>query len=452
LALQAKFLSVQPAEFVKIRDSDKEGRHTSTHTAQKQNQEMTNKHNKALIVIGGPTASGKTELAIRLARHFDTEILSCDSRQFFREMSIGTAKPTEEERSQAPHHFINNLSIQHEYSVGDYEQEALALLEKLYEKKEVAIMVGGSGLYQKAVIEGLDEFPDVPLEVRREVEQWYTHEGLEALQNRLREVDPDYYAEVDIHNPHRLIRALAVYEASGQAFSSFRKNTKSNRPFFPIYLALNWQRKVLYDRINRRVDLMMDKGLLEEAGKLYPFKHLTALQTVGYQELFDFLDGKISLEEAVALIKRNSRRYAKRQMTWSRRDGYWKHFAPAEWELILEYVQLAGEHQLFFQKNSPDTSEKIQEPSIDHKITLTVEGQRIADCVVSQKKYKIYRDFHINETYWGSREEFFFLHEIFQRLQNNDQVEVPSRLQPFFVEKGCKYLDTDKLTLVDTDD
>jgi tRNA dimethylallyltransferase len=408
---------------------------------------------RTLLIIGGPTASGKTELAIRLARHFDTEILSCDSRQFFREMTIGTAKPTEEELKQVPHHFIHNRGIQDQYSVGEYEKEALALLDQLFAKRDVAIMVGGSGLYQKAVTEGLDEFPDVPSDIRGQVEQWYEGKGLEGLQKKLREVDPDYYAEVDLQNPHRLIRALAVYEASGQAFSDFRKHKKSSRPFFPLYLELSWKREDLYDRINRRVDFMMDKGLLEEARKLYPLKHLTALQTVGYQELFDFFDGKTSLEEAVALIKRNSRRYAKRQMTWSRRDGHWKHFAPAEWELILEYSHLAIDKQLVFQKNKSDVPPKAPNQGIDHSITFTAKDEeKIANYSVRKKKYKIYCDLHIHKTYWGSREEFFFLHEIFQRMQNNDQVEVPPRLQPFFIEKGCRYLDANKLTLVYRDD
>lgn len=414
---------------------------------------MTIPQRKTLLIIGGPTASGKTELAIRLARHFGTEILSCDSRQFFREMTIGTAKPTEEELARAPHHFINNLSIQDEYSVGDFEKEALALLDQLYTQKDVAIMVGGSGLYQKAVTEGLDEFPEVPLSTRQRVEQWYEDEGLEALQKKLREVDPDYYAEVDIHNPHRLIRALAVYEAGGQAFSSFRKNEKSSRSFFPIYLELSWKREDLYERINRRVDLMMDKGLLKEARKLYPLKHLTALQTVGYQELFDYFDGKNTLEEAVTLIKRNSRRYAKRQMTWSRRDGHRKHFDPDEWEAILEYVHLAKAKQLFFQKNRPDKAHKERDPSLDHHMTLLSEGtEKVGEYEVRQKKYKIYRNIRIHKAYWGSREEFFFLHELLLRLQNNDRIEAPTRLQPFFMERGCKYPDTNQLSLIFKDD
>ncbi len=399
---------------------------------------MTNKQDNVLIIIGGPTASGKTELAIRLARHFNTEILSCDSRQFYREMSIGTAKPTAEELAQAPHHFIDSLSIQDEYSVGDYEKNALALLEQLFAKHEVVIMVGGSGLYQRAVTEGLDDFPEVPLEVRKQVEEWYEKKGIIALQERLKEVDPDYYEEVDLQNPHRLIRALSVFEASGRAFSAFRNNASQDRPFFPIYLELKWEREVLYDRINRRVDLMIKNGLLDEARALYPMKELSALQTVGYQELFDHFDGKTTLEEAIGLIKRNSRRYAKRQLTWSRRDGHWKHFSQEEGETLVEYVQLSRQEQLFFKKTMPVEKEKENFPQLDHHMTFFCgKNKKLAQYSVSEKKYKIYHDLYIDEANWGSREEFFFLHEISQRLQNNDQLQAPERVQLFFLQRGC---------------
>lgn len=398
---------------------------------------MTNKQEKVLIVIGGPTASGKTEIAIRLARHFGTEIVSCDSRQFFREMTIGTAKPSQEELKQAPHHFINSLSIEDAYSVGDYERDVLFLLEKLFSRKDVVIMAGGSGLYQKAVTEGLDEFPEVPTGIRQKIEKQYEEKGLESLQSRLKEVDPEYYLEVDLQNPHRLIRALAVYEASGQAFSAFRKNTAGQRSFFTLYLELSWDRALLYERINKRVDLMMQNGLLEEARTLYPRKALTPLQTVGYQELFDYFDGKIKLEEAVELIKRNSRRYAKRQMTWSRRDGHWKHFAPSEWEHLLEYVQRAIEGQWHFKKVAPD--EHQQEDFLKPTqciLFLDANDKKIGHFHLSEKKYKIYHGLWIDETYWGSREEYFFLHEIFHRMQNKDQVQASDRLQPFFLQKG----------------
>ena len=392
---------------------------------------------KFLLIIGGPTASGKTTLAIRLARHFGTEILSCDSRQFFKEMSIGTAKPSEEELTQAPHHFINSHSIQEEYSVGDYEKDAIALLDQLFKKHEVVILTGGSGLYQKAVCEGLDEFPQVSVAIRQKVEGWYAEEGLEGLQGRLKEVDPNYYAEVDRQNPHRLIRALAVFEASGQAFSTFRKNKQKVRPFVPIYLELSWDRKMLYQRINQRVDLMMQNGLLDEVRQLYPHKHLSSLQTVGYQELFDYLDAHTSEEEAIELIKRNSRRYAKRQLTWTRRDGYWKHFRPDEWEETLEYLQLAMKKDLQFRKVAPSETLLKEDPSLDHLIQyFSGKSEKIGQYRFSEKKYKIYHHLELNEAYWDSREEYFFLQEIFLRLQNNDQLRVPDRLKPFFIQKG----------------
>ncbi|MCO6480312.1 MAG: tRNA (adenosine(37)-N6)-dimethylallyltransferase MiaA [Phaeodactylibacter sp.] len=296
-------------------------------------------HKKHLIVIGGPTASGKTAFAIRLARHFDTAIVSADSRQFYREMNIGTAKPTEGELAQAPHYLINSLSIEEEYSVGDFERNALQLLERLFREKDVVILAGGSGLYIKALCEGLDEFPEVPLEIRNAVEEEYRNKGLAFLQEEVARLDPDYYRDVDRQNPHRLIRALAVYRASGRPFSGFRKENKPPRPFTPIYLQLHWPRQKLYRRINRRVEQMATAGLAEEARTLFPRRELTALQTIGYQELFDHFEGKYSREEAIGLIQRNTRRYAKRQLTWYRRDGHWKLLRPDDWELALKYIE-----------------------------------------------------------------------------------------------------------------
>ncbi len=274
---------------------------------------------KYLIVVGGPTASGKTGLGIRLAQHFNTEILSADSRQFYREMNIGTAKPTQEELAQATHHFIDNLSVHDTYSVGDYEREALDLLEKLYQKHDVVIMVGGSGFFIRAVCEGLDEFPEVPMHIREELNQLFENEGITPLQYELKELDPAYYSQVDTQNPKRLLRALEVCRATGQPFSHFHNKEKSPRPFVPVYIGLDWEREALYERINKRVDMMIEAGLEQEARELHPLRHLTSLQTVGYQEWFDFFDGKIDREEAIRLIKRNSRRYAKRQMTWFRK-------------------------------------------------------------------------------------------------------------------------------------
>ena len=294
---------------------------------------------KYLIVIGGPTASGKTSLSIRLARQFHAPILSCDSRQFFQEMNIGTAKPTPEELAQAPHHFINSLSVEDEYNVGDFERDALQYLDEIYTKHDLAIMVGGSGLYIQAVSEGLDVFPEVTRTIRDEVQARYESEGIEALQKELATCDPVYFGQVDTQNPHRLIRAIAVFRASGRAFSSFFNQKKVKRNFTPIFVLLEWERAALYDRINRRVDLMLEAGLVEEAQTLFPLRDRTALQTVGYQELFDYFEGNTSLEEAVGLIKRNSRRYAKRQMTWFRRDPRWQAFQADDLEGILEYLQ-----------------------------------------------------------------------------------------------------------------
>ncbi len=294
---------------------------------------------KFLLVIGGPTASGKTALAIQLAQYFDSEILSADSRQFYREMKIGTAKPSAEELAQAPHHFVNSLSITQNYSVGDYEREALTLLDKLYQKHGILILTGGAGLFVNALCRGLDEFPEVPTAIKEQVELDFQEKGLAFLQHELQNQDPDYYAQVDIQNPHRLMRALAVIRASGQAFSTFRNQAMEPRFFTPIHVWINWERELLYKRINQRVDLMLAQGLEQEALSLYPQKHLTALQTVGYQEFFDHFDGKISREEAIELIKRNSRRYAKRQGTWMRRDGFWHETQPGDFEGVSDWVK-----------------------------------------------------------------------------------------------------------------
>ena len=276
---------------------------------------------KVLLTVVGPTAIGKTALAIQLAHHFDTEILSADSRQFFKEMEIGTAVPTKEELKKVPHHFIQHKSIFEPYSVGDFEKEAIKLLDDLFLKKDIVVMVGGSGLYVDAVVSGLNEFPEVDPEIREKLNQQLEEEGLEPLQNELKQRDPKYYKSVDLDNPHRLIRALEVCIASNKPYSSFLNLPKPKRPFKTLYVGIDAPREVIYDRINTRVDLIMDAGLLNEVKKLYPHKKLNALQTVGYKELFEYIEAQSTLEFAVSEIKKNTRRFAKRQLTWLRKNN-----------------------------------------------------------------------------------------------------------------------------------
>lgn len=273
-----------------------------------------------LISIVGATAIGKTALSIQLAQHFKTEIISCDSRQFFKEMKIGTAVPSEEELNAAPHHFIQHKSIFEEYNVGQFEKDAIAKLEELFTKHKVVIMVGGSGLYVDAVVKGLDDFPKVDAKIRENLNQQLKDEGIASLQKMLQQLDPVYYKRVALENPHRLIRALEICIGSGKPYSSFLKDTAATRNFTTIKVGLTAEREIMYNRINQRVDLMMEAGLLEEAKTLYPHKSLNALQTVGYRELFEYFDGNFTLEFAVSEIKKNTRRFAKRQGTWFRRD------------------------------------------------------------------------------------------------------------------------------------
>lgn len=293
---------------------------------------------KHLIVIGGPTASGKTALAIRLAQHFGTEILSADSRQFYREMNVGTAKPTAEELAAAPHHFINSLSINELYTVGDFERDALALLSNIFETRNVAIVVGGSGLFIRALCEGLDEFPAISEEVKLNLQADFQANGLPFLQAELQEFDPETASKIDLHNPARLLRALAVCRASGLPYSSFLKKEKAERPFQPHFLLTDWPRAELYQRIEKRVDSMIADGLENEARQLIPFQNLTALQTVGYSEFFQYFDEKISLPDCIYLIKQHSRNYAKRQLTWFRKEQQWQSFHPENWPTILEFL------------------------------------------------------------------------------------------------------------------
>lgn len=286
---------------------------------------MSIKNKKTLLTIVGPTAIGKTSLAIDLALHFGTEIISCDSRQFFKEMSIGTAVPSTKELVQAKHHFIQHKSIFEPYSVGDFERDAITLLTELFQRNDVVIMVGGSGLYADAVLYGLDDFPEVSTEIRNELNTHYQVQGIAYLQTKLKDLDPIQYERMDIQNPQRMLRALEVCIASGKPYSSFLNKKKILRDFTNVTIGLTAEREVVYERINRRVEQMLEEGLLIEAQRLFPYKELNALQTVGYRELFDFLEGKTSLDFAVEEIKKNTRRFAKRQYTWfhKNKDIHW---------------------------------------------------------------------------------------------------------------------------------
>ncbi|KUY25592.1 tRNA (adenosine(37)-N6)-dimethylallyltransferase MiaA [Elizabethkingia ursingii] len=276
-------------------------------------------NNKLLISVVGPTGIGKTKLAIEIAQRFGTEIVSCDARQFFKEMPIGTAMPDKEELAAAPHHFIANLSIQDDYSIGKYEKDALNKLDELFQKYEVVIMVGGSGMYERAVIDGLDKLPEANAENIKKLEAILESEGIAKLQELLKEADPLYYDKADTENPRRLLRALDIFWQTGSPYSELLNKSRIERNFDVIRIGIEAPREVLYDRINRRVDIMMEKGLLKEASLLYPFREKTALQTVGYSELFKYMDGEWTLDFAVEEIKKNSRRYSKRQLTWYRK-------------------------------------------------------------------------------------------------------------------------------------
>ncbi|MGQ2984701.1 tRNA (adenosine(37)-N6)-dimethylallyltransferase MiaA [Flavobacterium sp.] len=281
---------------------------------------------KYLITIIGPTAIGKTSLSIKIAQHFNCEIISADSRQFFKEMSIGTAVPSSEELEGAPHHFIQNISIFDDYTVGDFERDAIAKLDELYQTNDFAVMVGGSGLYIDAVLKGFDDFPDIDPSVRGELITNYEEHGIIYLQEELKRLDPVHYEKVALENPQRLMRALEVSIGSGRPYSSFLNIKKNSRRFTPIIIGLEADRSTTYRRINERVDIMAASGLVEEARVLYPHKKLNALQTVGYRELFAHFDGDITLTEALEEIKKNTRRFAKRQMTWFQRNEGVKWF------------------------------------------------------------------------------------------------------------------------------
>ena len=280
---------------------------------------------KKLISIIGATGIGKTNLAITIAQHFQTEIISCDSRQFFKEMKIGTAMPTEEELAKVNHHFIGNLSVTDYYSIGQYESEAILKLQELFQKYNPLVMVGGSMMYEKAVTEGLNDLPSANEENQTKLEKIWQEKGLEELQNMLKALDPEYYATVHLENPRRLLRALDVIWQTGKKFSELTHSPTNKRDFEVFRIGIKAPREIMYERINKRVDLMMENGLLEEVKSLVEYKNLVPLQTVGYTELFKYLDGEWSLDFAIEEIKKNSRRYAKRQETWNRKltDVHW---------------------------------------------------------------------------------------------------------------------------------
>ena len=298
----------------------------------------TNK-NKYLIVVAGPTAIGKTAISIQLAQLLESEIFSADSRQIYKEMSIGTAKPTAEEMSGIKHHFIDHISIHQKYSAGQYEQEIIASLDQYFQHNDIAILTGGTGLYIKVLLEGLDDLPEVSDEIVEKYNNIYIKEGITTLLKELAEKDDVYYNKVDKGNHRRMIRALSVIEASGRPYSSFlTENKQRELPFKVIPILLELPRELLYDRINNRVEQMLLSGLKEEVEHLYPYKALPALETVGYQEIFDWMDGAQTFEMALSLIKQNSRRYAKRQITWFKKHGNWISFSPTDWVGIKKSV------------------------------------------------------------------------------------------------------------------
>ena len=303
---------------------------------------------KYLITIVGPTAIGKTALSIALAQHFNCEIISCDSRQFFKEMTIGTAVPHQEELQAATHHFIQNKSIFENYTVGDYEKEALLKLEELFQKNDYVILIGGSGLYVDAILKGFDEFPEIDPKVRAEVNSNYEKFGIAYLQEQLQNLDPVYYEKTKaenpqtLQNPQRMMRFVEVCIGTQKPYSSFLNQKKNNRNFTPILIGLEADREIIYNRINQRVDIMINEGLLEEAKSLYPNKALNALQTVGYRELFSYFDGEFSLPFAIDEIKKNTRRFSKRQLTWFKRNENTKWFDYAtDRKKVIEHIALS---------------------------------------------------------------------------------------------------------------
>ncbi len=294
---------------------------------------------KYLIVLTGPTAIGKTALSLELVEHFDSIIISADSRQVYKEMSIGTAKPSADERQRGKMQLVDHISIETPYSAGIYEKEAMAIIHKSHEEGQIPILCGGTGLYIKAICEGLDKMPAIEKEIIETLDENLEQKGLSVLQAELEAKDPQYYARADIQNSYRVIRALSVIRQTGKPFSSYLSQTKAERKFTPIYIVLDMERAQLYDRINQRVLAMVEEGLIKEVESLIPYRDLRALNTVGYSEVFEYLDGNVSLDEAINLIQRNSRRYAKRQSTWNRNQITSSSFHPSELSKIISYIE-----------------------------------------------------------------------------------------------------------------
>ena len=294
---------------------------------------------KTLIVLTGPTAVGKTELCLRLASHFGIPVINADSRQIYREMKIGTAAPTDEQLRQARHYFVGQLQLDDYYSASLYEQQVISLLPELFRESDYALMAGGSMMYIDAVCNGIDDIPTVDDETRRVLKQRLADEGLESLVEELRRLDPEHYEIVDRQNPRRVVHALEICHMTGRTYTSFRRNERRQRPFRIVKIALNRPREELYERINMRVDRMMADGLPDEARRLYPRRQLNALNTVGYKEMFAYLDGTWTLEEAVERMKGNTRRYARKQLTWFKKDPDVSWFAPGDYQQIINHLQ-----------------------------------------------------------------------------------------------------------------